>query len=86
MMSAANNQKDKGPAAAKLVAAVVARGRTLVADDGKSLAAGEEIELPAAEVERLQRLGFLEDPDAPVIRRDNGPRFGSAAGPQIRRG
>ncbi|CUI48101.1 hypothetical protein EUC41_31195 [Achromobacter denitrificans] len=86
MMSAANNQKDKGPAAAKLVAAVVARGRTLLVDDGKSLAAGEEIELPAAEVERLRQLGFLEDPEAPVIRRDNGPRFGSAAGPQIRRG
>ncbi|CAB3636883.1 hypothetical protein CEY09_14505 [Achromobacter marplatensis] len=85
-MSGATNPKDKAPAAPKLVTAVVAHGRILQAEDGKSLVAGDELELPADEVERLQLLGFLEDPDAPVIRRDNGPRFGSAAGPQIRRG
>lgn len=86
MMSGATSQKDKGPTAAKTVSAIVARGRILQADDGRSLVAGDEVDLPADEVERLQQLGFLEDPDAPVILRGDGPRFGSGAGPQIRRG
>lgn len=86
MMSGATNQKDKGPTGAKIVTAIVARGRVLQAEDGKSLVAGDEVNLPADEVERLRQLGFLDDPDAPVIQRGNGPRFGSGSGPQIRRG
>lgn len=85
-MSGANTPKDKAPTTAKLVTAVVAHGRVLLAEDGESLVAGDEVDLPADEVERLQQLGFLEDPDAPVIQRGNGPRFGSGSGPQIRRG
>lgn len=85
-MSGATTPKDKAPATAKLVTAVVALGRVLLTEDGESLVAGDEVDLPADEVERLRRLGFLEDPDAPVIQRGNGPRFGSGSGPQIRRG
>lgn len=85
-MSGANTPKDKAPTTAKLVTAVVAHGRVLLAEDGESLAAGDEVALPADEVDRLRQLGFLVDPDARAIRRDNGPRFGSEAGPQIRRG
>jgi len=85
-MSGATTPKDKASTTAKLVTAVVAHGRVLLTEDGESLVAGDEVDLPAGEVERLRQLGFLEDPDAPVIPRGNGPRFGSAAGPQIRRG
>lgn len=85
-MSGANTPKDKAPTMAKLVTAVVAHGRVLLEEDGESLVAGDEVTLPADEVGRLRQLGFLVDPDAKVIRRDNGPRFGSDAGPQIRRG
>ena len=85
-MSGANTPKDKAATTAKIVTAVVAHGRVLLSEDGASLVAGDEVDLPADEDQRLRQLGFLEDPDAPVIRRDNGPRFGSAAGPQIRRG
>ena len=44
-MSGATNPKDKAPAAPKLVTAVVAHGRILQAEDGKSLVAGDELEL-----------------------------------------
>lgn len=70
----------------RLVAATVARGRTVHDLDGKRHIAGEEVSLPADEVKRLRGLGFLVDPKAPVIRLANGPSFGSAGGPRIQRG
>lgn len=70
----------------KMVKAVVARGRTVFDAAGKRYLAGDEIELPASEVSRLQGRGFLVDPKAPVIPLDAGPTFGSASGPRIRRG
>jgi len=76
--------------AARLVKATVARGHTVLDMDGKRKAAGAEVELPAAEVKRLRGIGFLVDPAKPAIRVDVGPSFGptfgTAGGPQIRRG
>jgi len=72
--------------AARLVAATVARGRSVLDLEGNRHAAGAEVKLPEGEVQRLRELGFLVDPKAPAIRLDNGPSFGSARGPQIRRG
>jgi hypothetical protein len=70
----------------KMVKAVVARGRTVFDTAGKKHLPGEEIELPAGEVSRLQGRGFLVDPKVPVIPLDDGPTFGSASGPRIKRG
>jgi hypothetical protein len=64
--------------------AVVARGRTVFDAAGKKHIAGEEIELAAAEVARLQSRGFLIDPKVPVIALADGPTFGSAGGPKIK--
>lgn len=73
-------------AAAKLVAATVARGRTVCDLDGKKFVAGEEVSLPPAEVARLRARGFLVDPKKPPIQLADGPTFGSASGPRIKRG
>ncbi|NYH21390.1 hypothetical protein [Paraburkholderia bryophila] len=70
----------------KMVKAVVARGRTVFDTLGKRHLAGEEIDLPAGEVSRLQARGFLVDPKEPVIPLDDGPTFGSIGGPRITRG
>lgn len=75
----------RNPDPAQLVRATVARGRTVVGPDGVSHAAGDEVELPAADVERLRSVGFLVDPSAPVIRLDNGPSFGTTSGPHVHR-
>lgn len=71
-----------GPAAK----AVVARGRTVFDLDGVPRVAGEEITLPPADVERLRARGFLIDPEHPPIPLADGPTFGSATGPRIKRG
>jgi hypothetical protein len=71
---------------ARLVPATVARGRTVVDLDGKSFAAGQEVNLPSADVDRLRARGFLVDPKKPVIPLADGPTFGSASGPRIKRG
>ncbi|HEX7850141.1 MAG TPA: hypothetical protein VF485_10470 [Sphingomonas sp.] len=57
-----------------LVIATVAFGRTLITDDGRK-GPGEEVMLPAADVETLTRLGFLVDPDAEPIKEASGPTF-----------
>jgi len=73
-------------AATRLVTATVARGRTVFDLDGKRRVAGEEISLAPAEVERLRARGFLVDPKKPAIPLADGPTFGTAAGPRIKRG
>ncbi len=70
----------------KLVKAIVARGRTVQDVDGKSHRAGEEVELPAPDIARLRSRGFLTDPDRPAIPLADGPTWGSATGPRIKRG
>ena len=36
---------------------------------------GQEVELPADEIEHLRSAGFLVDPNAPVLNTDVGPTF-----------
>ncbi|HEM7839804.1 hypothetical protein [Burkholderia multivorans] len=66
--------------------AIVARGRTVFGLDGKRHTAGEEVELPVAEIARLRARGFLVDPQKPVVPLADGPTFGTATGPRIKRG
>jgi len=73
-------------AASRLVAATVARGRTVVDLDGVRIGAGKEVSLPSADVDRLRARGFLVDPKKPAIPLADGPTFGSATGPRIKRG
>lgn len=78
--------KDPAKVAPKeqLVAATVARGRTVMDLDGKRHAAGAEVSLPAVEVARLRGRGFLIDPKKAVIKLvSDGPTFGSAGGPKV---
>jgi hypothetical protein len=69
-----------------LIKATVARGRTVQDLTGKKHIAGEEVALPAADVARLRMRGFLVDPKKPPIPLADGPTFGSAGGPRIKRG
>lgn len=54
--------------------AIVARGRSLHLG-ARLVTAGEEVILPATEITRLRKLGFLVDPDAEPVKEANGPRF-----------
>jgi hypothetical protein len=76
----------KGAERVPLATATVARGRTVVDLEGKRHAAGEEVELPSADVVRLRARGFLVDPKKPAIPLADGPTFGSMGGPRVKRG
>lgn len=80
---AADEQRGRRTA---LIKATIARGRAVIDLDGVRRKADSEIELPAADVDRLRKLGFLVDPKAPAVPRDIGPRWGGETGPKIRRG
>lgn len=56
------------------VIATVARGRTVIDDEGLKRG-GEEAILSEADYRKLVRLGYVVDPDAPVIPEGNGPSF-----------
>lgn len=56
------------------LAAEVARGRSVVTDDGLQLA-GATVTLPEAEARKLMALGYLVDPNAPAAAESNGPTF-----------
>ncbi|GAB7525328.1 hypothetical protein [Paraburkholderia sp. 2C] len=71
---------------AALEIAIVARGRTVRDLDGVPHAAGDKVQLPASEIARLRARGFLIDPERPAIPLADGPTFGSATGPRIKRG
>ncbi|RON52922.1 hypothetical protein BK666_02160 [Pseudomonas frederiksbergensis] len=70
-------------AAASIVEAVVANGRTVIGVDGKKKGPGQTVKLPAAEVASLMALGFLVDGDA-IIKKQPGPHVSVAAGPTVR--
>ncbi|MGZ7176011.1 hypothetical protein [Burkholderia gladioli] len=80
---------EAGGKPARMVTAIVARGRT-VKVNGKSVAAGKEVTLPAAEVAQLRSAGYLVDPKASEVPRNDGgtigPRLLTQSTVQIKRG
>lgn len=56
------------------VSAEVARGRSIVTDDGLQLA-GATVTLDREEARKLTRLGYLVDPGAAPVKEGNGPSF-----------
>jgi hypothetical protein len=85
-MSSEQKPEAGGKPAPRLIAATVARGRTVFDLDGKRFSAGEEVSLPQADINRLRARGFLIDPKKPPIQLADGPTFGSSGGPRIKRG
>ncbi|WP_186252209.1 hypothetical protein [Burkholderia gladioli] len=81
---------EAGGKPARTVTAVVARGRTVMGADGKAVAGGGEVSLPAAEVAALRKSGFLTDPKEPEVPRNDGdtigPRVLTSSTVQIKRG
>lgn len=70
---------------ATVAQAIVAHGRSLVIDK-EMKSAGESVTLDPAEIKRLQKLGFLVDPDAELAAPiGNGPTFTTTEGVAIRR-
>lgn len=59
--------------------AIVAKGRTISTLDGY-FGPGQEVALPSAEIGRLRNLGYLVDPKAKEVARDNGPTFTAQEG------
>jgi hypothetical protein len=84
-MTASQGKAPANKPAAELVSAVVARGRTVKGADGKPRRDGEEIQLPAAEVRRLQSIGFLVDEKAPAIPHGIGPDLYNVGGVSVKR-
>jgi len=70
----------KGAKGAELVAAKVAKRRT-IRIDGKHYGPGETVSLPATEVESLRSRGFLEKPGQQAVAEANVPRFVHQGGP-----
>lgn len=66
--------------------AIVAPGRSLRGPKSKTYMAGQEVELPSAEVKALRASGFLVDPKVAQVKAGNGPEFRSASRVEIRRG
>ncbi|HDR9358129.1 TPA: hypothetical protein QDB44_004025 [Burkholderia vietnamiensis] len=81
---------EAGGKPARMATAIVARGRTVMGADGKLVAAGKEVTLPAAELAPLRRAGYLVDPKEPEVPRNDGdtigPRIVSNSTVQIKRG
>jgi hypothetical protein len=67
-MTAAAKKATEG----KPVARLVAPGRTVVGNDGKSVGPGAKVWVLDTDVERLTRLGYLVDPEAKPMKR-RGP-------------
>lgn len=62
------------PPADDTLEAEVARGRSVVTDDGLKQA-GARVALPRGEARKLMALGYLVDPEAPRASEGNGPSF-----------
>ncbi|WP_186070786.1 hypothetical protein [Burkholderia gladioli] len=81
---------EAGGKPARMVTAIVARGRTVMGADGKAVAGGGEVSLPPAEVSALRKSGFLTDPKEPEVPRNDGdtigPRVLTNSTVQIKRG
>lgn len=67
---------------AKVEKAIVAKGRT-VRIEAKHYGPGEEVSLPAEEINTLRQLGYLVDPQAKEIPAGSGPTFNSKDGPSV---
>ncbi|VWB76182.1 hypothetical protein BLA6993_03600 [Burkholderia lata] len=67
---------EAGGKPARMVTAIVARGRTVMGADGKLVTAGKEVTLLAADVPSLRRAGYLVDPKEPEVARNDGPTIG----------
>ncbi|WP_124668914.1 MULTISPECIES: hypothetical protein [Burkholderia cepacia complex] len=84
------NGPEAGGKPPRTVTAVVARGHTVMNGDGKPVAAGGEVVLPASEAARLRKAGFLVDPKEPEVPRNDGdtvgPRVVTKSTVQIKRG
>ncbi|MEK6420019.1 MAG: hypothetical protein V4801_10460 [Burkholderia gladioli] len=80
---------EAGGKPARLATGIVARGRT-VKVDGKSVVAGKEVTLPAGEIAALRKAGYLVDPKAAEVARNDGatigPRVLTQSTVQIKRG
>jgi hypothetical protein len=64
--------------------AIVARGRTL--QIGRVVkVTGDKVRLERGEITRLRKLGFLEDPNAVILPRGNGPSFDAAGGVKVQK-
>lgn len=74
----------KEPVSADMVEAVVARGRTVIGDGGKTYGPGKKVKLAAVEAQVLRELGYLVDPDAPEIPVQQGPKINPSEGPSTR--
>jgi hypothetical protein len=74
MVAAAEKTPTADAAAQETDIYTVARGRTVVTDDG-SKGQGEDVILNLAEAKRLMGLGFIVDPDAEPVQEANGPTF-----------
>ncbi len=72
--ASANRVVENDPPHDGTISAEVARGRSVVTDDGLQLA-GATVTLPDAEARKLMAAGFLVDPDAPLANETNGPSF-----------
>ncbi|WP_034192300.1 hypothetical protein [Burkholderia cenocepacia] len=84
------NGPEAGGKPPRTVTAVVARGHSVMNVDGKLVVAGGEVLLPASDVARLRKTGFLVDPKEPEVPRNDGdtigPRVLTKSTVQIKRG